>query len=254
MSYHDLHAAELPRLLTEEGLTIIDTRDAETRRRGQLPGAVPPSDEVMNALMRRRRSDPPVLVYCYHGNQSRDLCGFLTQLGLSRVYNLVGGWEAWQNWQASPQAPFSADQRAWLAARGFDPADLERRIAGGMTALMQAALEGEVGVVEALLAAGADLNALNDDRHHALWFACVCGEVPLVQRLIEAGGQLDNRNINGVTCAIYAASAGKLEVLHALAEAGADLTLRTEDGADALDSAATLAVLRYLKPRVRQAG
>ena len=39
------------------------------------------------------------MFYCYHGNQSRELCDFLGQLGLNRVYNLVGGWEAWENWQ-----------------------------------------------------------------------------------------------------------------------------------------------------------
>jgi ankyrin repeat protein len=74
-----------------------------------------------------------------------------------------------------------------------------------------------------------------------------------VKRLIEAGCDIDRRNVNGITCAIYAASAGRLEALRVLAEAGADLGIRTPDGFDALDSAATLPVLRFLKPLVNQA-
>jgi len=254
MSYHDLHAAEVSELLEQDGLVVIDTRDPQTQSKGQLPHAQPASDALISALLRQRRNDPAVLVYCYHGNQSRDLCGFLSQLGLSRVYNLVGGWEAWQNWRQQATPGLDTTHTAWLESRGFDPANLNSRVELGMSALMQAALEGEQALVEALLAAGADPNAVNDDMHHALWFACVHGDPGLVQRLIKAGGKLDNRNINGVTCAIYAASTGKLEVLRTLIEAGADLGIQTHDGVDVLDSAATLPVLRYLKPLIRRAG
>jgi len=38
-------------------------------------------------------------VYCYHGNSSRDLCTLLVGMGLRQVYNLVGGWAAWESWQ-----------------------------------------------------------------------------------------------------------------------------------------------------------
>lgn len=99
MSYQDIDAAEAAELLKEQQLLIIDQRDPQTRSKGQLANAQPASEEIINAIVRQRRSDPAVLVYCYHGNQSRELCSFLGGLGLSRVYNLVGGWEAWENWQ-----------------------------------------------------------------------------------------------------------------------------------------------------------
>jgi ankyrin repeat protein len=62
------------------------------------------------------------------------------------------------------------------------------------------------------------------------------------------GADLNNQNVNGATCLIYAASAGKIEVVKALVAAGADLSIQTLDGFNALDSAATLPILRYLKP------
>lgn len=105
MSYQDIFAAELAELLQKQQPLIIDQRDPQTRSKGQLADAQPASEEIINALVRQRRKDPAVLVYCYHGNQSRELCSFLGGLGLNRVYNLVGGWEAWENWQqqAAPE-------------------------------------------------------------------------------------------------------------------------------------------------------
>lgn len=95
MSYQDIDAADVGGLLEHENLVVIDMRDAQSHSVGRLPGAVPASDEVIGGLMRARRKDPPVLVYCYEGNMSRDLCTFIKQLGLSEVYNLAGGWKAW---------------------------------------------------------------------------------------------------------------------------------------------------------------
>lgn len=96
MSYHDILVHEVDDLLARDDITIIDMRDTQTRARGQLPYAQPHSEAVIGELVRQRRNNPPVLVYCYHGNSSRDLCSFLAQFGLSQVYNLVGGWAAWE--------------------------------------------------------------------------------------------------------------------------------------------------------------
>lgn len=99
MSYRDIEPEGLSEVTSLPGVTIIDQRDGLTRSLGELPGAVPPSDKLIAGLVRRRRENPPVLVYCYHGNQSRDLCRFLGQLGLQQVFNLAGGWQALQSWQ-----------------------------------------------------------------------------------------------------------------------------------------------------------
>ncbi len=100
MYYHDIQPEVLASIVAIPGLTIIDQRDELTRSRGQLPGAVTPSENLITSLVHQRRKNPPILVYCYHGNQSRELCAFLTQFGLQQVFNLVGGWDALQRWQS----------------------------------------------------------------------------------------------------------------------------------------------------------
>lgn len=245
MSYRDIEPAEIAGLRAEPDLLVFDTRDPASYEADHLDGAQPISDAIIKQLIKSRRRERPILVYCYHGNSSRDLCQFIAGLGFSRVHNLVGGWQAWERHRLAPE---KADPLAgWLNAHGFPAGQIHGRIDNGMSPLMLAALQGESALVDALLQAGADPNHVNDDDHHALWFACVHGSPDLVGKLIAHGADVDNQNVNGATCAIYAASTGKLEVLKLLVEAGADLKKETTGGYDALESASTLPVLKYLR-------
>jgi len=256
MNYYDLHPTQLQNLRTEPELLILDMRDPATYAQGRIEGAEPVSDALLRQLMKSRQRERPVLVYCYHGNSSRDLCQFIAGFGYTRVHNLVGGWQGWlqfsQTETASPTAPSPA-LSSWLSQHGFPPDRLHARIDNGMSPLMLAALKGERSLVEELLALGADPNHVNDDDHHALWFACVHGDPELVSLLIARGANVDNQNVNGATCAIYTASTGKLDVLKRLVEAGASLDKETSGGYTALDSASTLPVLKYLRSVVAAA-
>jgi thiosulfate sulfurtransferase len=88
LPYQDISANELEPFLNQKAPVVIDMRDAAAQVAGLLPNAQPASDALVSALVKRRHQAPPVLVYCYHGNTSRDLCTFLTQFGLPEVYNL----------------------------------------------------------------------------------------------------------------------------------------------------------------------
>lgn len=248
MTYQDLQASEVAALRAEGEPTIFDTRDAASYARGHMDGAQPISDAALSHLIRTRQRRRPILVYCYRGNSSRDVCRLIAGLGFTRVYNLAGGWQAWERFIQAPPAPTpSAGLVAWLREQGFPADNLHARDGTGMSPLMTAALKGERARVEELLALGADPNHVNDDDHHALWFACVHGDPELVSLLLSRGGNVDNQNVNGATCAIYAASTGKLEVLKRLVQAGADLGKETSGGYNALESASTLPVLKYLR-------
>lgn len=246
MNYRDITPAELQALNTDPSLVIFDTRDAASYARGHLEGAQPVSDAALRQLIQARQRERPILVYCYRGNSSRDMCRFIAGMGFSRVYNLAGGWQAWEAHarEAGPQSPAL---EAWMTAQGFPAGDIHARLDDGMNPIMLAALRGERDLVAALLALGADPNHVNHDDHHALWFACVHGDPELVSLLIAHGAKVDNQNVNGATCAIYAASTGKLEVLKRLVAAGADLSRETSGGYTALESASTLPVLKYLR-------
>ena len=257
MSYHDILPAEVSGLFAEADLLTFDIRDAASYARAHIEHAQMPSDAVLKQLFISRQHQRPVLVYCYHGHSSRDICQFIAGFGFKQVYNLVGGWQAWESFIDTQAAPPQANAAspaltAWMHAQGFPSAALHGSIENGMSPLMIAALKGEQKHLEELLSLGADPNQLNDDRHHALWFACVHGTVQGVSSLVAHGANLDNQNINGATCAIYAASTGKLDVLCCLTEAGADLHIETNVGYNALESAASLPVLKHLRTRMSE--
>ena len=76
---------------------------------------------------------------------------------------------------------------------------------GGLTALMFAAREGHAAAVDALLAAGADINhAGAGDGTSPLLIAVINGHFDLAQRLVERGADVTHANAGGVT-ALYAA-------------------------------------------------
>ncbi|UOG90974.1 MAG: ankyrin repeat domain-containing protein [Candidatus Thiothrix sulfatifontis] len=248
MSYESLLAEQVPELLEQADVVVLDTRDPHSFAQGHLPNAKPADEANIARLIRGRNKAQPVLVYCYHGNSSRDLCRLLGGFGYTQVYNLEGGWQAWASYRDRQEANLSASTAAWLSQFGFEANNLHSRVGNGMSALMVAAHEARADIVEELLQAGADPNHRNDDGNAALWFACVSNAPTIIQRLAAQGANLNNQNVNGASCLIYAASAGRLEAVKTLVSAGADLSLQTLDGFNALDSAATLAILKYLKP------
>lgn len=246
MTYTSLMASEVADLCAQVETRVLDCRDPRSYEQGHLPGALLLSDAVIQRLARSDKHQP-VLVYCYHGISSLDLANFLVKLGFTSVFNLEGGWQAWADYQNRLSVAVSEKIQCWLLDQGFVLGDLNCRSGNGMTPLMQAAMLAETTFVQVLLEAGADVNLLNDDLNNALWFACVSESTEILARLIEFGVNINNRNVNGATCLIYAASAGKVDVVRQLVEAGADLSLQTQDGFNALDSASTIEVLRYLK-------
>jgi ankyrin repeat protein len=140
--------------------------------------------------------------------------------------------------------------KCWLLQAEFNAADelnIEVTLVNGTTPLMHAARLGNIEVLVALLAYGANTRAMNDDGNGALWFACYSNNEACVSALIKAGAPLDTQNVNGATALIYCASAGKTPLLRLLLDAGANAALMTLDDFTALELAANVHCIRMLK-------
>jgi len=247
MSFQDIDASAVATLLTQAAITILDARDLNSFNNDHIPNAIPANDFSIEQLIKNNTKEQKVLVYCYLGNSSRDLCCLLGKLGFKNVYNLTGGYTAWKKFSQQKESPASDPINTWLSHKGFDPLNINDRIANANTPLMEAAKEGNLDVVKELLARGADADLVNADKNSALWFACFSNQLNVVKTLIASTGNINRQNVNGATCLGYAASSGKLEVVKLLVEAGADMHIATHDGFNALELAATAAILKYLK-------
>lgn len=111
----------------------------------------------------------------------------------------------------------------------------------GATALHFACLEGRASVVEALLAAGADVDAKARLGHTPLIDACCkLGHVAIAKRLLDAGASAAAASFDGHTPLINAACYGSLPMIELLLGSLVNVNAKTARGITALHNACAM--------------
>lgn len=137
----------------------------------------------------------------------------------------------------------------WVTKNAYDPEDWGKVDARGNHALACAIMQDEMTVAHELLALKLfNVNQVNTDGNNCLWFACFRDNIPMIEALIAAGADIDHQNTTGVTCLMYAASASKTAVVKALLANGANYHYKNQDDFTALDFAGNIEIFRILKP------
>lgn len=108
---------------------------------------------------------------------------------------------------------------------------------GQWSALSRAALFGQTEAVEALLDAGANINAHNPALGSAVYLAAAARHDALLSRLLKRGADPNLTPDWGLTPLMVAAQQGNLSAVSVLLEHGADPALRSPAGHSALDLA-----------------
>lgn len=245
MDYTDISATEAEEFLNTSSLIVVDMRDRAHYDYMHIPGAHHADDQFMRSLLRQQDRSTVVLIYCYHGNSSRDLAKFLCRLGFAKVYNLVGGW---QSWSAHCLSQLPKELHGWLISEGFDSFNLNGFNEEQLSPLMVAARQGNLYMVNQLLEAGAQVDLENKYGYTALWYACLSNEIKIVNLLINNNAELNHKSQSGTTPLIYAASVANLDIVMALVSAGADLHAQSHAGHSALDMAGSVEIINILKP------
>ena len=122
-----------------------------------------------------------------------------------------------------------------LLKAGADPAIgvAKYRKEWGQHAFFQAAADGRVDVVEAMLNNGtATVNMTNGLKVTALMRA---RDEPVVDALLNAGADVNMQDDRGFTALMWAAEIGRASVVKKLIAAGADVNVRRNDGKAAID-------------------
>jgi quinoprotein dehydrogenase-associated probable ABC transporter substrate-binding protein len=108
----------------------------------------------------------------------------------------------------------------------------------GLTPLAIASQNGKIKAAEALVTAGADVNApIAKGGYTPLMLASISGSTDLATALIDHGAKVNGVNPGGVTALMIAVAANHPNLAALLLKSGADVNARSEDGRTALSIA-----------------
>jgi rhodanese-related sulfurtransferase len=95
----DLGTLNATHLINHENAVLLDVRETREYEGGRLPNAVhiPLSQLASRAQELDRFKARPIIAYCARGNRSRAAGSALRGRGLTKLYNLTGGIQAWRD-------------------------------------------------------------------------------------------------------------------------------------------------------------
>ncbi len=79
-----------------KGMILLDVRTDKEHAGGHIPGSIHIPLLEIGDRIKKLRKDKEILVYCQHGNRSIWAIKRLIGMGYKNLYNLKGGYNAWQ--------------------------------------------------------------------------------------------------------------------------------------------------------------
>jgi len=80
----------------KKGMMLLDVRTDKEYEAGHIPGAVNVPLAEIGEKVKKLKKDKDLVVYCRSGNQSIWAIKRLMGMGYKNLYNLKGGYHAWQ--------------------------------------------------------------------------------------------------------------------------------------------------------------
>ena len=91
-SYKCINVNEAKELIINNKSNIDDIRDTGSYQEGNIPDSINLSDQNIEEFMDTADRSTPLLVYCYHGNNSVGAAEYFANNGFTSVFSLDGGY------------------------------------------------------------------------------------------------------------------------------------------------------------------
>ena len=92
MHYKCIHVQEAQELLNDPGIVIVDIRDKVSFQAGNIPNSINLSNEDIVDFLDYTDRKASLLIYCYHGINSKDAAEYFVNNGFHTVFSLDGGY------------------------------------------------------------------------------------------------------------------------------------------------------------------
>jgi len=90
--YKCIHVQKAQELLNDPGTVIVDIRDKVSFQAGNIPNSINLSNENIVDFLDSTDRKAPLLIYCYHGINSKDAAEYFVNNGFHTVFSLDGGY------------------------------------------------------------------------------------------------------------------------------------------------------------------
>lgn len=90
----DVHEAK--KMIDEGGVQVIDSREPHEHAEGHVPGSIQIQHMATLPQADKLAKDRPILFICKSGQRSAVAAEFAAAIGLTDLYNVEGGHDAWR--------------------------------------------------------------------------------------------------------------------------------------------------------------
>ena len=91
-SYKRINASQAKELINNNNITIADIRDTDSFQEGNIQDSINLTNQNVEEFIETADRNAPLLVYCYHGNNSLGAAKYFASNGFTLVYSLDGGY------------------------------------------------------------------------------------------------------------------------------------------------------------------
>ena len=100
MTYKCISVQKVHTLIQAESVTLLDIRDPASYAEKNIKKSINISNENIHEVITTADKKKPLIIYCYHGNSSKNAAEYFYNEGFHESYSMDGGFEEWR--QAYP--------------------------------------------------------------------------------------------------------------------------------------------------------
>jgi len=97
MSFRRISSTLAKDILESDSGILLDIRDSESYNISHDKRAVNLTLDSLSDFLNKTSKDMPILIMCYHGNNSQIAAQYLSEQGFNEVYSIDGGYETWED-------------------------------------------------------------------------------------------------------------------------------------------------------------